>query len=151
MYFDKCTIVIVSSHDACSSCYHSMIHVLNVIGLCIKQQCDIVLYGDHPGDHRYVIHLDGFKLLVAGQRCHNVDSFIRDTASHSNHWVVRSATVTLNDPTTTGWYIGGQRSVIIWGPLIWGPSIWGPSIYVDITITIFDIRRYQYNDIRRYI
>jgi len=58
---------------------------------------------DHPGGHRYVIHLDGFKLLVAGQRCHNVDSLIRDTASHSNHWVVRRATVALNDPTTTGW------------------------------------------------
>ena len=109
-------------------------------------RCDTVLFDDHPGDHRYVIHLDGFKLLVAGQHCHNVDSLIRDTASHSDHWVVRRATVTLNDPTTTGWYIGGQRSVIIWGPLIWGPSI-----YVDINIPIFDIRRYQYNDIRRYI
>ena len=94
---------LVPPHDACSSCYHCMIHVLLVIGLCIMLRCDAVLYVDHHGDHRYVIHLDGFKLLVAGQRCHNVDSLIRDTASHSDHWVVRRATVTLNDPTTTGW------------------------------------------------
>ena len=38
-----------------------------------------------------------------GQRCHNIDSLIRDTAGHSDHWVVRRATVTLNDPTTTRW------------------------------------------------
>ncbi len=78
-------------------------HLLHVIGLCIMLRYDIVLYDDHPGDHRYVIHLDGFKLLVAGQCCHNVDSLIRDTVSHSDHWVVRKATVTLNDPTTTRW------------------------------------------------
>ncbi len=31
------------------------------------------------------IHLNGFKLFVARQRCNNVVSFIRDTASHFYH------------------------------------------------------------------
>jgi hypothetical protein len=37
-------IVLVSPHDACSSCYHSMTHVLHVIGLCIMLRCDTDLY-----------------------------------------------------------------------------------------------------------
>ena len=44
-------IVIVSPHDACSSCYHSITHVLHVIGLCIMLRCDTVLY--EVWDHRY--------------------------------------------------------------------------------------------------
>ena len=36
--------IIVSSHDACASCYHSMIHVPHVIGLCIMLRCNTVLY-----------------------------------------------------------------------------------------------------------
>ena len=89
-----------------AQCYDAILYCMGTVDMR-PIICGPLIWGpsiyDHPGDHRYVIHLDGFKLLVAGQRCHNVDSLIRDTASHSNHWVVRRATVALNDPTTTGW------------------------------------------------
>ena len=58
-------------------------------GSCVRAKVALVGSFVH---HRGRIHLHGFKLLVAGQRCHNVDSLIRDTASHP----------------TTGW-LGGQR------------------------------------------
>ena len=94
-----------------AQCYDAILYCMGTIDMGIADTGTIIwgplIWGpsicDHPGDHRYVIHLDGFELLVAGQRCHNIDSLIRDTASHSDHWVVRRETVTLNDPTTTRW------------------------------------------------
>ena len=52
---DQCRIIaIMSTNDACSSYYHSMILTLPVIDLCTLLRCDTVLYGDHCyGDHRY--------------------------------------------------------------------------------------------------
>ena len=43
-----------------------------------------------------------------------------------------------------------MRYCIVWGPSIWESSIWGPS-YGDHHMGTIQIRRYQYNDIRRYI
>jgi hypothetical protein len=81
------------------------------------------------GHHHGVLHLNGLKLFVpitmrnglGGHVTMLIKCYLSETplVVPSLGWY-RRATVTLNDQTTTGWLIGGQRSVTL--PCVWGRS-----------------------------
>ena len=149
-------IVVVPPHDACLSCYHSMIHVqvLHVIDQRLMLRCGIVLLGAIMGTINmgtigvrlyqhfmtartsYVIGLPhNVFFLTWYHTCYHVlPNVIWCYLSmiHSLH------VIDLCSPLRCDTVLyGDHKGIVDMGTNIWGPLIWGPSIYVDINITIY--------------